>query len=84
MDVRRLPFLRKVKRPKTHGHAATVQDDDDKDAGPAHDPDVLPHTYTVDDIVAPFPRAVALEDTDGASPEQCICCHPGCSKCYPP
>ena len=78
------PLPRKEKIPTTDGHAATVHDDDDNDAGPAHGPDVLPHTYTVDDIEALFPRALAPEDPDGASPDQCIWCAPGCGKCYPP
>ena len=77
-------LLRKEKIPTGDSHAATIHDDNDNNAGPVHDPDMLPHTYATDDLETLFPRAVAPEDLDGASPEQCICCHPGCSRCYPP
>jgi hypothetical protein len=82
------PLLRKEKIPTNDGHAATIDatinDDNDNNSGPAHDPDVLPHTYTTDDLEAMFPRAFAPVDLDGASPDQCICCRPGCGECYLP
>ena len=79
------PLLRKEKIPTTDAsHAATVHDDDDNNAEHTHDPDVLSHTYTFDDLEALFPRAVAPEDPYGAPSDQCICCLPGCSKCSPP
>ena len=77
------PLLRREKIPTDDGHAATIDNDNDNDAGPAHDPDVIPHTYATDDLEALFPRAVAPVDLDGASPDQCICCRPGCSNSCP-
>ena len=82
------PLLRKEKTPTNDGHAATIDatsnDDNDNNSG-------LPTTQacyrthkrlTVSRLC--FHGAVAPVDLDGASPDQCICCPPGCGKCYPP
>ena len=57
--------------------------EDVNDMSPCHDPDILPHCYSSGDCERLFPLAIAPEDADGTDPRQCICCMPGCGKCYP-
>ena len=56
---------------------------DANNLSPSHDPDVLPHAYAVDDMESLFPVAVAPEDAEGIPRDVCICCKPGCGRCYP-
>ena len=81
--ARTAPLLRKDKGAAHDGHVATLNDEDVNNAGPAHDPDVLPHSYANDDLEQMFPRAIAPDDPEGIAPDHCICCRPGCVKCYP-
>ena len=67
----------------TDGHVATINEDDIIH-GPAHDRDILPHSYNDEDLNNLFPQAVAPEDPDGVSTDQCICGRPTCVKCFPP
>ena len=56
---------------------------DTNNLSPSHDPDVLPHAYAADDMESLFPVAVAPEDAEGIPRDVCICCRPGCGRCYP-
>ena len=78
------PQLKKDALPVPDAHVASLDNDDDSNRGPAHDPDILPHNYDDSDLNNMFPRVVAPQDPDGVPTDQCICCRPSCVKCFPP
>ena len=65
------------------GVGVGVGDTDANNLSPTHDPDVLPHAYAADDMESLFPVAVAPDDAEGIPRDVCICCKPGCVRCYP-
>ena len=76
------PQLKKDTVPITGGHVAAL-DDDVNNHGTAHDPDILAHNHSDEDLNSMFPRAVAPEDPDGVPTDQCICSRPTCVECFP-
>ena len=49
------PLLTKETAPKSDGHVASFDHEDDNNHGPAHDPDIVLHNYTDGDLNALFP-----------------------------
>ena len=73
----------KCKASKQASAASVSERDDVNNLSPTHDPDVLPHNYAEEDRDKLFQVAVAPVDPDGTDPLQCICCRPGCKRCFP-
>jgi hypothetical protein len=62
----------------------TQEDADVNNQSPAHDPDVLPHDYEINDLNDVFYKAVVPDDQDCAPSSRCICGRPDCKICFPP
>ena len=50
----------------------------------SHDPDVLPHDYSSNDMDEIFTKAVVPDDDECAPVSACMCSRPDCRQCFPP
>jgi hypothetical protein len=82
------PELRKAKSSSSSTAVAYAAYGDQEQLDPnnrsiAHDPDVLPHAYSEDDMDQIFLRAVVPDDGDSSSAVKCMCSRPECGVCFP-